>query len=435
MRHVAIVGSGPAGYYTAETLQKADDIAVDVIDRLPVPYGLIRTGVAPDHQSIKAVSRRYEGVALADNVRFVGHVSVGTDVTIDELVTLYDAVVLATGAPNDRPLGIAGADLPGVIGSAAFVGWYNGHPDFAALDPPLDAAGVVVIGNGNVALDVARILAKTPAEFAGSDIVAHARDQLAASAVRHIHILGRRGPHQIAMTPKELGELGHLERASPRVDPADLPPEGDDALLEPGMRKSVTHLRSFAANPVAKPVTIDFDFFAMPVAIEGDSGDAAGRVKRVIVERTALGADLSSHGTGETYMIDAGLVISCIGYQTPPIPGVPYEHGRGRFANDDGRILPGLYCVGWARRGPSGTIGTNKPDGARVGEMVLADIGRGAGKAGRPGLDALLASRHVVPVTFADWRRIEAAEVAAALDGNPREKFVSVEAMLAALGR
>lgn len=434
MRHVAIVGSGPAGYYTAETLQKAEDIAVDVIDRLPVPYGLIRTGVAPDHQSIKAVSRRYEGTALADNVRFVGHVSVGTDVTIDELVGLYDAVVLATGAPNDRPLGIPGAELPGVIGSAAFVGWYNGHPDFAGLNPPLGAAGVAVIGNGNVALDVARILAKTAAEFAGSDIVAHARDQLAASAVRQIHILGRRGPHQIAMTPKELGELGHLERASPRVDPADLPPEGDDALLEPGMRKSVTHLRSFAANPVAKPVTIDFDFFAMPVAIEG-AKDNGGTAQRVLVERTRLDADLSSHGTGETYAIDAGLVISCIGYQTPPIPGIPYEHGRGRFANDDGRILPGLYCVGWARRGPSGTIGTNKPDGARVAEMVLADVGRGAGKAGRPGLDALLASRGVTPVTFADWRRIEAAEVAAALDGSPREKFVSVEAMLEAIGR
>jgi adrenodoxin-NADP+ reductase len=434
MRHVAIVGSGPAGYYTAETLQKAEDVAVDVIDRLPVPYGLIRTGVAPDHQSIKAVSRRYEGTALADNVRFVGHVSVGSDVTIDELVELYDAVVLATGAPNDRLLDIPGADLPGVIGSAAFVGWYNGHPDFADLNPPLGAAGVAVIGNGNVALDVARILAKTPAEFVGSDIVAHARAQLAESAVRHIHILGRRGPHQIAMTPKELGELGHLERASPRVDPADLPPEGDDALLEPGMRKSVTHLRSFAANPVAKPVTIDFDFFAMPVAIEG-AKDNGGHAARIIVERTTLDAELRSHGTGETYAIDAGLVISCIGYQTPPIPGVPYEHGRGRFANDDGRILPGLYCVGWARRGPSGTIGTNKPDGARIAEMVLEDVGRGAGKAGRPGLDALLASRGVVPVTFADWRRIEAAEVAAALDGHPREKFVSVEAMLEAIGR
>ena len=172
----------------------------------------------------------------------------------------------------------------------------------------------------------------------------------------------------------------------------------------------------------------------MPVAIEGAKEDG-GRVQRVIVERTTLDADLTSHGTGETYALDAGLVISCIGYQTPPIPGVPYEHGRGRFASDEGRILPGLYAVGWARRGPSGTIGTNKPDGARIGEMVLEDIGRGAGKAGRPGLDALLASRDVTPVTFRDWRRIEEAEVAAALDGRPREKFTSIEAMLTALGR
>lgn len=430
MRHVAIIGSGPAGYYTAEALQKADDIAVDVIDRLPVPYGLIRTGVAPDHQSIKAVARRYESVALSDNVRFVGHVAVGADVGVDELAQLYDAVVLATGAPEDRPLGIAGADLPGVIGSAAFVGWYNGHPDYAHLDPPLDDSTVVVIGNGNVALDVARILAKTPGEFAGSDIVAHARDALAASAVRHIHILGRRGPHQIAMTPKELGELGQLERASPRVDPADLPPPGDDALLEPGIRKSVAHLRGFSANPVARPVTIAFDFYAMPVAIEG-----ADRARRVIVERTALDAGLRSIPTGERYAIDAGLVIACIGYQTPPIAGVPYEHGRGRFANVDGRIIPGLYCVGWARRGPSGTIGTNKPDGARVAEMVLADVGRGSGKAGRAGLDALLAARGITPVTFADWRHIDAAEVSAALAGNPREKFVSVETMLGAIRR
>ncbi len=270
MRHVAIVGSGPAGYYTAETLQKAEDIAIDVIDRLPVPYGLIRTGVAPDHQSIKAVSRRYEGTALTDNVRFVGHVSVGSrrrHRRTGRALRCRDSGDRRTERPaarypRRRP---ARRDR-----SAAFVGWYNGHPDFADLEPCRSTRpGVAVIGNGNVALDVARILAKTPQEFAGSDIVAHARAALEASAVRHIQILGRRGPHQIAMTPKELGELGHLERASPRVDPADLPPEGDDAMLEPGMRKSVTHLRSFSANPVAKPVTIDFDFFAMPVAIEG----------------------------------------------------------------------------------------------------------------------------------------------------------------------
>ena len=429
MLHVAVIGSGPAGYYTAEACQKAfgDNVRVDMIDRLPVPYGLIRFGVAPDHQSIKGVSRRYEGVALSDNVRFVGNVSVGGDVSIPELIDLYDAVVLATGAPHDRKLEIQGADLPGVIGSAAFVGWYNGHPDFTDLAPPLDVTSAVIIGNGNVALDVARILAKAPNEFTGSDIVAHALEALGQSAIRHVTILGRRGPHQIAMTPKELGELGHLERASPRVDPADLPEQGADALLEPGMRKSVTHLRDFAANPVAKQVTIDFDFFAAPLAIEGD-----GKAERVIVERTALDDQLRSVGTGEAYAIPAGLVVSCIGYTTPPIEGVPYEHGRGRFANADGRVLPGLYAVGWARRGPTGTIGTNRPDGYAIVELIAADVGNGTGKAGRAGLDALLAGRGVDIVTFRDWQKIEAAEIARARDGSPREKFVGVAEMIAA---
>ncbi len=430
MRHVAIVGSGPAGYYTAESLQKAlgEDIEIDIIDKQPVPFGLIRFGVAPDHQSIKAVSRRYESVALTDNVRFAGNIEVGKDVTIAELQDLYDAVVLATGAPLDRKLDMPGADLPGVYGSAQFVGWYNGHPDFAELDPPLDGPGVAVIGNGNVALDVARILSKTEAEFAGSDIVGHALDELKKSNVRHISILGRRGPHQIAMTPKELGELGHLERAAPRVDPADFPDRLEDAHLEPGMRKSVTHLRDFADNPVANPITIDFDFYAMPVAIEGN-----GKVERLIVERTMLDNELRSVGTGERYNLDCSLIISCIGYQTPPIDGVPYEHGRGRFANVDGRIMPGLYCAGWARRGPSGTIGTNKPDGVMIAEHIVTDISANSGKAGRVGLDALLKQRGVPLVTFRDWQKIEAAEIANAREGSPREKFVRITEMFKAL--
>ena len=438
MRHVAVIGSGPAGYYSAEALQKqfGDEIRIDVVDRLPVPYGLIRSGVAPDHQSIKAVSKRYEKVAISDNVRFVGCVTIGRDVSIDELRELYDAVILATGAPNDRRLGIPGDDLPGVIGSAAFVGWYNGHPDFARLDPPLDTQAAAVIGNGNVALDVARILSKTKSEFAASDIAAHALDALQGSQVRTIHVLGRRGPHQIAMTPKELGELGHLEAAAPRVDLADFPPEGDDALLEPGMRKSVMHLRDFADAAQDKAKTIDFDFFAMPVAIEGD-----GRVERIVVERTRLDESLRSVATGETYTIDCGLVISCIGYQTPPIEGVPYEHGRGRFANSEGVIdaageAGGLYCVGWARRGPTGTIGTNRPDGFEVAEKIFAALGPGdSGRAGGLGLDTLLHARGIEPVRFRDWQKIEAAEAARARTGSPREKFTSIEEMLAVLGR
>ncbi len=430
MRHIAIIGSGPAGYYTAEAAQKkfGDDVRVDILDRLPVPYGLIRFGVAPDHQSIKGVYRRYETTNLSENVRFVGNVTVGKDISIAELQGLYDAVVLATGAPDDRALGIPGDTMEGVIGSAAFVGWYNGHPDFADLQPNLAARGAVIVGNGNVALDVARILAKTRAEFEGADIVAHALDHLETSEIRRITILGRRGPHQIAMTPKELGELGHLERAAPIVDFRDLPPAGDDALLEPGMRKSVTHLRDFAArSEPAHQIAIDFDFFAMPVAIEGD-----GKVERIIVERTALDTDLRSVGTGEHYVIPCGLVIACIGYKTPPIEGVPYEHGRGRFANVDSRILPGLYCVGWARRGPSGTIGTNRPDGFAVVDAIAEDANVGLGKAGRAGLDELLGSRGVEIRTFRDWKKIEQAEIDNARQGAPREKFVSIEAMMAA---
>jgi len=430
MRHIAVVGSGPAGYYTAEAAQKkfGEDVRVDIIDRLPVPYGLIRFGVAPDHQSIKAVHKRYEAVNLSENVRFVGNVTVGRDVSIDELGSMYDAVVLATGAPADRRLGIPGDDLPGVIGSAAFVGWYNGHPDFAALDPDIEGPGAVVVGNGNVALDVTRILSKTREEFRGSDIVSHALDKLDTSGIKRITVLGRRGPHQIAMTPKELGEMGHLSRATPIVDLQDFPPEGDDALLEPGMRKSVTHLRDFAKSDAPpRDIAVEFDFFAMPVAIEGD-----GRVERMIVEKTRLDADLRSVGTGERYVIPCRLVVACIGYQTPPIQGVPYEHGRGRFANTDGCILPGLYCVGWARRGPTGTIGTNRPDGFAIIDQIADDIGAGSGKPGRPALDALLEGRGVEIVTFRDWQRIDQAEIARAREGAPREKFVDVKDMIAA---
>jgi len=435
VRQIAIVGSGPAGYYTAEAAQKqwGDDVRIDIFDRLPVPYGLVRFGVAPDHQSIKAVSRRYEKTSLSENVRFIGNVMIGKDISIAELQDLYDAVVLATGAPNDRKLGLEGEDLKNVFGSASFVGWYNGHPQFAALDPDLSHRTAVIVGNGNVALDVARILAKTRAEFAGSDIVAHALDRLDTSKIERIVILGRRGPHQIAMTPKELGELAELERACPRLDAADLPEEGEDALLEPRQRKSVTLLRSFATIPEAhradKQIEIVFDFFASPKSITGD-----GKVQGIEVERTEL-KDNRALGTGETYTIDAGLVIVCTGYQTSPIPGVPFEENAGRFANDEGRILPGLYCSGWASRGPSGTIGTNKPDGFGIIGKIKEDIGNGAGKSGGEGFEAMAKERGIEFVSFRDWKKIEEAEGANARADSPREKFVRVEEMIAAAGK
>jgi ferredoxin--NADP+ reductase len=425
---LAIVGSGPAGYYTAEAAQKLNggDVRIDIIDRLPTPFGLIRAGVAPDHQSIKAVSRRYEKTALTENVRFVGNVTVGDGgVSVDELLKLYDAVVLATGAPTDRPLGIPGEDLPGVLGSAAFVGWYNGHPDFARLAPPLENEAVVVIGNGNVAIDCARILAKLPEEFEGADIVQHAVDALGTSQVKRIHIVGRRGPHQVSFTPKELGEMGELARASPVVDPAVFPPVEDDDALEPGLRKVVTTLRAFAAagpDP-EKPVRVYFDYFLRPVEVLGDS-----RVEGLRLERTRL-VEGRAEGTGEMVDIPCGMVVSCIGYRTLPIAGVPYDDRGGRFVNEEGRVAPGLYCVGWARRGPTGTIGTNRPDGFAIADRVAAEIVP-AGKPGRAGLDAITAEKGIDIVTFRDWQKIDAAEVARARGGAPREKFVAVDDMM-----
>ena len=435
MRHFAIVGSGPAGFYTAEALAKAygDRARIDIIDRYPVPYGLIRFGVAPDHQSLKAVSKRYDQVAEGGTVEFVGNVAVGKDVSAEDLRGLYDAVILAIGAPHDRNLGIPGEDLPGVVGSAEFVGWYNGHPDFTDLDPPLDGTHVAVVGNGNVALDCARILSKNRHEFEGSDIVGHALDALDGSAIQTVTILGRRGPHQISMTPKELGELGHLEVATPVVDAADFPPiEADDA-LEPGHRKSITILRDFAAAgaDASKPKRIVFDFFAKPLRIEGN-----GKAERLIVERTELDESGAARGTGETYEVPASLIVTSIGYQTPRIDGVPYDERGGKFANEQGKIADGLYAVGWARRGPTGTIGTNRPDGYEVAEQIAAVMAPGSDgeKAGGEGLNALLAERGIKPTCFDDWRTIEAAEVAAARPGSPREKLVRHEDWLKVLG-
>ena len=436
MRHFAVIGSGPAGFYTAEALEKAygEQARIDILDRYAVPYGLIRFGVAPDHQPLKAVSKRYDKVAESGGVDFIGNVTVGRDVSVAELLDLYDAVILAIGAPHDRKLGIPGEELPGVVGSAEFVGWYNGHPEFADLNPPLDGSHATVIGNGNVALDCARILSKTHHEFEGSDIVGHALEALDQSTIRTITILGRRGPHQIAMTPKELGELGHLEAASPVVDAADFPPVEADNALEPGQRKSITLLRGFAATPPdpAKPKRMVFDFFAKPLSIEG-----VDRAERIVVERTELDEKGAARGTGETYAVPASLVVSCIGYSTPPIDGVPYDERGGKFLNERGAIADRLYAVGWARRGPTGTIGTNRPDGYEVADQIAVAMPAGSGgdRAGAEGLKRLLESRGVMATDYDDWRKIEETEVARARPGSPREKFVRVDEWLAALRR
>jgi len=436
MRHFAVVGSGPAGFYTAEALEKAYGGAdgrgarIDILDRYPVPYGLIRFGVAPDHQSLKAVSKRYDKVAESAGVDFIGNVTVGRDISVAELLDLYDGVILATGAPHDRKLGIPGEELPGVIGSAEFVGWYNGHPEFADLNPFLDGTHAAVIGNGNVALDCARILTKTRHEFEGSDIVGHALEALDASAIRTVTILGRRGPHQIAMTPKELGELGHLEAAVPVVDLDDFPPPEADEPLEPGIRKSVSLLRGFADIEASKAKRMVFDFYAKPIRIEGD-----GKAEKIIVERTVLDEKGTARGTGDTYEVAASLIITAIGYSTSPIVGVPFDGGK--FVNDGGRIADRLYAVGWARRGPTGTIGTNRPDGYEVADQVIAETPPNSSteRLGAEGLKRLLGERGVMVTDYDDWRKIEETETGRARPGSPREKFVRVEEWLRTLGR
>ncbi|MHA1537645.1 MAG: FAD-dependent oxidoreductase [Alphaproteobacteria bacterium] len=428
---VAIVGSGPAGFYTAEALLKSGaNTAIDIIDCLPTPYGLIRSGVAPDHAKTKNVARAYEKTALDERVRFFGNVEIGGDVGIAELREIYDVVVLATGASRDRDLGIPGSGLAGVVGVAAFVGWYNGHPDFRDLDPPLDTETVVVIGLGNVAVDVARVLTKTAGEMAGTDLAEHAGAAIAASPIRAVHMAGRRGPLEARFTNVELREMGRLEDCAPVVDAGVLPEEitgehseRDRRLIE----RNLASLREFASiDPGERAKRVYFDFFVKPVEILGEN-----RVEAVKFERTAV-EDGRALGTGEFFEIPCGLVIPAIGYYSQSIEGVPFDEGAGRAANKDGFIEEGFYCVGWIKRGPSGVIGSNKPDGDRAAELILESFPRGR-KAGRGAFEALLAKKNIRAVSFADWQKIDAGEIARAFPGAPRRKFTRIADMLAVL--
>lgn len=433
---VCIVGSGPSGLYAADTiLRKRPGCAIDILDRLPTPFGLVRAGVAPDHQGTKNIVRQFERSMTKAGVRFLGNVCVGKDVTYAELKDTYDAVILALGAPVDRTLGIPGEDLAGVYGSGAFVGWYNGHPDHADLAPLLDQGGVAVIGNGNVALDIARILAKTPAEMATSDICSHAVEAIAAAPLSDIYVLGRRGPLEASFTSAELAELGHLERARPVVDGTVLEGVTAESVADPREQKvkekNLEILRDFAARPDdgAAAVRVHLLFNAAPVEILGTDGRVAGlRVERTRVEN---GRAVS---TGETYDLPVGAVMTAIGYRIAPIDGVPVDESRGIVANQDGAVEDGVFVVGWAKRGPSGVIPSNRSDSMAVAELVLGHLETAAGTAPGPAaLDALLSERGVAPVCFDDWQKINAAEVARAAEGRPREKFTRIADMLAAL--
>ncbi len=431
-RSVAIVGSGPSGFYTAEALLKAcDDVEIDIIERLPTPYGLIRGGVAPDHAKTKNVARAYERTATDPRVRYFGNIEIGRDLSVDDLRDCYDAVVLATGAAVDRTLGIPGDDKKGVVGVAAFVGWYNGHPDFRDLDPDLNTESAAVIGIGNVALDVARVLTKTADEMAGTDLTDYAAEAIHAAPIKDVCMFGRRGPLQAQFSNVELREIGFLDDAYPVLDPAQLP----DAVPEPiAARRSPRDLRLTEKNletlkeftqvtPRGRHKRIHFNFFANPVEILG--GD---RVEGIRLEKTMCDGEERCVGTGEFFEVECGLVIPAIGYYSEPIDGVPFE--RGRSVSNDGRIDTGLYAVGWVKRGPSGVIGTNKPDGDTAAEQICADCPNGH-KPGRAALEAMLRERGARWLTFDDWKLIEAAEVAAARNGAPRRKLSTVAEMLA----
>jgi len=476
---VAVVGSGPAGLYTAEALIKqaaalapAQPVLVDVLDRLPTPYGLVRYGVAPDHKSIKSIAEYLRRVLEHDRVTFLGGIHLGADVTRGNLLSCYDAVVYATGAMRDRRLGIPGEDLPGSYPATDFVNWYCGHPD---IDPgafTLDAESVAVIGVGNVAVDVARILARDPADLRETDVSEPVLATLEASKVREVHMIGRRGPAQAKFTTKELRELGELAGVDIIVGAGEhdldaFDPTGESTRLaqtDRHVRGNCTVISGWAARPRAGGArTLTIRFWLRPVQILGDE-----RVTGLTVERTRLDAQGRLAGTGEHETLDAQMVFRSVGYQSVPLAGVPFDpatstvpNADGRVLDADGRPLPGEYVAGWLKRGPTGVIGTNKSDAAQTVRSLLADLAGGPGpddiplpRAGllrmpasqlikgtegqevRSRFSRLLAERGIRPVSYDEWLKIEAAEreLAAALGRGARVKLPSRDRLLRAAG-
>jgi ferredoxin--NADP+ reductase len=439
---VAIVGSGPAGFYAAGQLLGQAELtaAVDVFDRLATPWGLVRFGVAPDHPKIKSVTRVFEKTAAQPGFRFFGNVEVGTDVSPAQLAAAYDAVLYAVGTPADRRLGIPGEDLPGSVAATDFVAWYNGHPDYADAEFNLATPRAVVVGNGNVALDVARMLALSPEELAVTDTADHAIAALAASEVREIVVLGRRGPAQAAYTTPELLELGELELADVIVDPVEavLDPVSEAGLADADKttRRNVETVQQYAARtPAGKPRRIILRFLVSPVELEGDD-----HVEAVVVAKNELvqtdDGGLRAQPTDELERIEAGLVLRSVGYVGTPLPGVPFDEEKLRILNADGRVLDpatrqplaGVYTAGWVKRGPSGVIGTNKKCATDTVALLLADLA--AGQLPAPTetpdqlFDQLRAGGHTI-VAYDGWQAIDAHERGLGEPyGRPRIKLV-----------
>jgi ferredoxin--NADP+ reductase len=444
---VAIVGSGPAAFYAAAALLASEDppVEVDMIERLPTPWGLVRLGVAPDHPQLKTVSRAFEKIAARPGFRFLGNVEVGRDVSHDELTARYDAVIYAVGSQTDRQLGIPGEELPGSWAATELVAWYNGHPDFQHFEFDLSHERAIVIGNGNVALDVARMLALTREELAPTDTTDAAIEAILSSGIREILVLGRRGPVQASWTSQELSELGELAGADILVDPDELVLDpASEAELEAGsniVQRNVEILRDFATRePSGKPRSVRLRFRVSPVEVQGEK-----HVEAVEIVHNRLVADddgrVRAVATEEREVIPCGVVFRSVGYRGVRIPGLPFDERAGTVPNENGRVLgedgvtiPGVYCAGWIKRGPTGVIGTNKKDAAETVEHLLEDARAGRLPArGEGSLDDLLDERALQVVTYPGWEAIDALERARGEEqGRPRVKLRTWDELLAA---
>jgi ferredoxin--NADP+ reductase len=454
---VAIVGAGPAGYYTADHLLRQANavIEVDMLDRLPTPYGLVRAGVAPDHQKIKAVTAAFDKVAAHPRFRFFGGVELGGDVAPADLRRHYHQVVYCTGAQTDRRMGIPGESLKGSHPATEFVAWYNGHPDYRDCHFDLSQERAAVVGVGNVAIDVARILCRSPEELASTDIADYALEALRKSRVREVYLLGRRGPAQAAFTNPEIKELGELADADVQAMPEEV--ELDDlsrAALERSQDratlKKVEILKGYALRePSGRSRRLIVRFLVSPVELIGnEAGEVTAiRLVRNRLEATAAGT-LQPKPTGEHEEIAVGLVFRSVGYRGVALPGVPFNESWGVILNEKGRVLdpgskqpvPGEYAAGWIKRGPTGVIGTNKPDAAETVECMLEDLAQGRvltpEEPDRAAAERLLRARQPRCVTYQDWLRLDALELSRGrAAGRPRVKFTRIEEMLAALGR
>ncbi|MAR79461.1 MAG: pyridine nucleotide-disulfide oxidoreductase [Rhodospirillaceae bacterium] len=426
---VVIIGAGPAGFYAADALiKKKLNCEIDIIDFLPTPYGLIRAGVAPDHQTTKKVTKSFEKVALNESCNFFGNVHLGNDISIEELKTIYDVLIIATGADSDSDLNIPGSKLKGVIGSASFVGWYNAHPNFIELNPDLNTEKVVIIGNGNVAIDIARVLVKNRKEMAESDIPEYALSTIENSPISDVYVFGRRGPIEAKFTNVELREMGELIDAIPIVDSEQLPSSVgllNDARDQRLKEKNLKTLHEFSSNKLTDAEKrVHFPFWHKPVKIIGDS-----KVEAIQMEKTIL-KDGKIESTGEHIEIECGLVIPAIGYRSIPVKGLPFNNENYVLVNTDGRVEEGVYTVGWIKRGPSGVISTNRPDGTLVADHIENDFPNGGIKSGREALIESLEKKNIKYVSFDGWKLIEKAEVSGAIEPAPRKKIEKIDDML-----